>query len=271
MDSNELKNLANKLRYMAVEAIFCAGSGHPGGALSSADLITYLYFKEMRVDTQNPHDPDRDRFVFSKGHACPILYAALAEKGFFPKDELKKLRHIDSFLQGHPDLKHTPGIDMSTGSLGQGISAACGIAMAGKKQHKNYRVYTIVGDGEIQEGQFWEALNFAHKYELANLMIILDYNGLQIDGTNEEVMNIDHLKERFSSFGLNTLEIDGHNFAEIEQAFRQAKNCKDRATIVIAHTVKGKGVSFMENQVGWHGKAPTQDELNRAKAELEVA
>lgn len=266
----ELARIANQIRYLALESIFHAGSGHPGGSLSSADLISVLYFDEMKLESSDPHKRLRDRFVFSKGHACPAMYAALALRGFFELDQLKTLRKVDSFLQGHPDMKHTPGVDMSTGSLGQGVSAACGIALAAKLKHEDYRVYSIVGDGEIDEGQFWEAMMFAAHYKLDNLVVMLDLNGLQIDGTNDEVMSHHHLKERFEAFGLNTLEIDGHDIGQIREAFAKAREVKGQPTFIIAHTVKGKGVSFMENQVGWHGRAPSEADLEKAKKELNV-
>lgn len=270
MDSKELAVKAAKIRYEALEAITCAGTGHPGGSLSMADIITVLYFKVMNIDPKHPDDPDRDRMVLSKGHACPALYAALAERGFFDKNELKRLRHLDSFLQGHPDMKHTPGVDMSTGSLGQGISAACGIALAARLQKRSYRVYTVLGDGEIDEGQVWEALMFAKHYNLSNLTIILDHNGLQIDGTNDEVMSVKNPVARFASFGFNVIEIDGNDIDSVIAALSLAQKCADKPTVIVANTVKGKGVSFMENQVGWHGKAPSLDELAKAKEELEV-
>lgn len=270
MDTAELKTIANKLRYSALNAIKCGKSGHPGGSLSIADIITVLYFDELNIDPSNPSDANRDRFVLSKGHACPILYAALAEKGFFAKEELKQLRHINSFLQGHPDMKHTPGIDMSTGSLGQGISAACGIALAGKLKNMSYRVYTILGDGEINEGEVWEALMFSAHYHLSNLVVFLDLNGLQIDGPNNEVMSCNDPAKRFESFGLNVITIDGNDIDSIKSALLLARKCTDRPTAIVANTVKGKGVSFMENQVGWHGKAPSDEELAKAKIELGI-
>lgn len=270
MNSKELALLANKIRYQALEAIASGGSGHPGGSLSIADIITVLYFDEMHIDPKSPSDPDRDRFVLSKGHACPAMYAALADKGFFEQTELKRLRHIDSFLQGHPDMKHTSGVDMSTGSLGQGISAACGIAKAGKLQGRNYRVYTLLGDGEINEGQVWEALMFASHYKLNNLVVILDHNGLQIDGSNDEVMSCKHPEKRFEDFGFNVINIDGDDIDSIRAAFALARKCQDKPTAIVAKTIKGKGVSFMENQVGWHGKAPSSEELALAAKELGV-
>lgn len=270
MNSKELATVAAKIRYEALDAITCAGTGHPGGSLSMADIITVLYFEVMNVDPKHPDDPDRDRFVLSKGHACPALYAALAERFFFDKKELKRLRHLDSFLQGHPDMKHTPGVDMSTGSLGQGISAACGIALAARLQKRSYRVYTVLGDGEIDEGQVWEALMFAKHYKLSNLTVILDHNGLQIDGSNDEVMSVANPVDRFESFGFNVIEIDGNDIDSLLASFSLARKCTDKPTLIVANTVKGKGVSFMENQVGWHGKAPSTDELAKAKEELGV-
>ncbi len=270
MNSKDLAALADKIRYQSLEAIAAGGSGHPGGSLSIADIITVLYFHEMNINPQDPHDPNRDRFVLSKGHACPALYAALADKGYFDVNELKKLRHVDSFLQGHPDMKHTPGVDMSTGSLGQGISAACGIAKAGKMQGRDFRVYTLLGDGEIDEGQVWEALMFAAHYKLDNLTVILDYNGLQIDGTNDEVMSCKEPQRRFEDFGFNVINIDGNDIDSIINAFALARKCKGKPTAIVAKTVKGKGVSFMENQVGWHGKAPSAQELAQAAKELGV-
>lgn len=270
MNSKELATVAAKIRYEALDAITCAGTGHPGGSLSMADIIATLYFEVMNIDPKHPDDPNRDRFVLSKGHACPALYAALAERGFFDKKELKRLRHLDSFLQGHPDMKHTPGVDMSTGSLGQGISAACGIALSARLQKRSYRVYTVLGDGEIDEGQVWEALMFAKHYKLTNLTVILDHNGLQIDGTNDEVMSVENPVARFESFGFNVIEIDGNDIDSLLAAFDLAKKCMYKPTLIVANTIKGKGVSFMENQVGWHGKAPSADELAKAKEELGV-
>lgn len=270
MNSKELATVAAKIRYEALDAITCAGTGHPGGSLSMADIIATLYFEVMNIDPKHPDDPNRDRFVLSKGHACPALYAALAERGFFDKKELKRLRHLGSFLQGHPDMKHTPGVDMSTGSLGQGISAACGIALSARLQKRSYRVYTVLGDGEIDEGQVWEALMFAKHYKLTNLTVILDHNGLQIDGTNDEVMSVENPVARFESFGFNVIEIDGNDIDSLLAAFDLAKKCTYKPTLIVANTIKGKGVSFMENQVGWHGKAPSADELAKAKEELGV-
>ncbi|MBQ7999909.1 MAG: transketolase [Ruminococcus sp.] len=264
----QLSILAAKARLGAVIGTFHAKSGHPGGSLSAADIMTYLYFKEMNVDPANPKDADRDRFVLSKGHCCPSLYAVLALKGFFDWDELYKLRHVGAMLQGHPDMKGTPGIDMSTGSLGQGVSAACGMALAGKYDNKDYRVYAILGDGECEEGQVWEAAMFAAHNKLDNLVVIVDQNGLQIDGPVAEVCGIEPLDKKFESFGFNVIKIDGHNFDEIESAFENAKATKDKPTAILAKTVKGKGVSFMEDQVDWHGKGPNKAEFETACAEL---
>ncbi|MGN0470877.1 MAG: transketolase [Acutalibacteraceae bacterium] len=264
----ELKKTACKVRQWTIEGVFNAKSGHPGGSLSAADLFTYLYFKEMNVDPKNPKDPSRDRFVLSKGHCCPGLYAALALKGFFPTDEIKSLRHIGAMLQGHPDMKHTPGIDMSSGSLGQGISTACGMAMAGKLDNASYRVYTMLGDGECEEGQVWEACMFASHHNLDNLCVIVDFNGLQIDGNVNEVAGLEPLDKKFEAFGFEVLKINGNDFEEIETALNKAKTIKGKPTAIIATTIKGKGVSYMENQVGWHGKAPNAEEYKVAMDEL---
>ena len=264
----ELKKTACNVRLWTVEGVFNAKSGHPGGSLSAADIMTYLYFKEMRVDPKDPKNPDRDRFVLSKGHCCPALYAALALKGFFPTDEIKVLRQIGAMLQGHPDMKHTPGIDMSSGSLGQGISAACGMALAGKISGRDYRVFAMLGDGECEEGQVWEAAMFASHNKLDNLTVFVDSNGLQIDGTVADVAGLSALDEKFRSFGFEVIIIDGHDFEQIEAAVNKAKQTKDKPTVIIANTVKGKGVSFMENQVGWHGKAPNAEQYQTAMDEL---
>ncbi|MCQ4021781.1 MULTISPECIES: transketolase [unclassified Ruminococcus] len=265
----ELKKLACKARMGAIIGTYNAKSGHPGGSLSAADIFTYLYFKEMNVDPENPKNPERDRFVLSKGHGCPSLYAALALKGYFPFEELEKLRHVGAMLQGHPDMKGTPGIDMSSGSLGQGVSAACGMAVAAKADGRNYRVYTVLGDGECEEGQVWEAAMFASHYKLDNLVVIVDNNGLQIDGKVEDVAGLCMLKEKFEAFGFGAIEIDGHCFEDIEKAMNAARECKGKPFAIIAKTVKGKGVSFMENQVGWHGVAPNEEQYKQAMAELE--
>ncbi len=264
----ELKKTACKVRLWTVEGVFNAKSGHPGGSLSAADIMTYLYFKEMNVDPKNPKDPKRDRFVLSKGHCCPALYAALALKGFFPTEEIKSLRHIGAMLQGHPDMKNTPGVDMSSGSLGQGISAACGMALSAKLSGDSYRVYAMLGDGECEEGQVWEAAMFASHYKLDNLFAIVDYNGLQIDGSIEDVAGLDKLNEKFKAFGFEVFETDGHDFEQIEDALGKAKTIKDKPVAIIAKTVKGKGVSYMENQVGWHGKAPNAEQYKTAMDEL---
>lgn len=273
MEISEIKQLqinATKARMGAIIGTYNAKSGHPGGSLSAADVLTYLYFKEMNVDPSNPKWADRDRFVLSKGHCCPALYATLALKGFFEWDELTKLRHVGAMLQGHPDMKGTPGIDMSTGSLGQGISAACGMALAAKLDNKSYRTYTVLGDGEVEEGQVWEAAMFAAHNKLDNLVVIVDQNGLQIDGTVAEVGGIEPLDKKFEAFGFNTLKVDGHSFEELDKAFAVAKETKGMPTAILMKTVKGKGVSFMENQVGWHGKATNDEEYKQAMAELEA-
>ena len=267
---NQLKQTAAKIRLGILEGVHAASSGHPGGSLSIAELITYLYFAEMKVDPKNPTWEDRDRFVLSKGHTAPALYAALAEKGFFSPDELKKLRHVDSFLQGHPDMKGTPGVDMSTGSLGLGFSSACGMALAAKIDGKDYRTYSIVGDGESEEGQIWEAAMFAAHYKLDNLCLIVDWNGLQIDGPVTEVMNPTPHDKKLEAFGFHVITIDGHDFEQIEAAFNEAKTVKGKPTAIIAVTVKGKGVSFMENQVGWHGSAPNDEQYETAVAEIKA-
>lgn len=265
----ELKNIAKTIRKDIIEEVYSANSGHPGGALSIADIITALYFNEMNIDTKNPKDENRDRLILSKGHASAALYAALAEKGYFPKEDLKTFRNINSYLQGHPDMKHIPGVDMSTGSLGQGLSAANGMAMMFKLDKNPARVYCICGDGEIEEGQIWEAAMSSSKYKLDNLCLIIDNNNLQIDGTIEEVMSSYPIDDKFKSFGFNVITINGHDFSQILQAFEEAKNCKDKPTAIIAKTIKGKGITFMENQVGWHGKAPSQQEYEQAIKELE--
>ncbi len=264
----ELKKAACNVRLWTIEGVYNAKSGHPGGSLSAADIITYLYFKEMNVDPKNPKDPGRDRFVLSKGHCCPALYAALALKGFFPTEEIKSLRHIGAMLQGHPDMKHTPGVDMSSGSLGQGVSAACGMALAGKYDSADYRVYALLGDGECEEGQVWEAAMFASHNKLDNLCIIVDLNGLQIDGHVNDVAGLEPLDTKFEAFGFEVIKIDGNDFEQIESALEKAKTVKGKPTAIIAATIKGKGVSYMENQVGWHGKAPNTEEYEQAMAEL---
>ncbi|QEK11456.1 transketolase [Crassaminicella thermophila] len=268
VDYEKLKNIATEIRKGIIKSINAAGSGHPGGSLSAADILTVLYFYKMKVDPKNPKMEDRDRFVLSKGHAAPVLYATLAEKGFFSKEELLKLRHMGSMLQGHPDMKKVPGIEISTGSLGQGFSCSIGMALAAKLDKKDNRIYALLGDGEVQEGLVWEAAMAAGHYKLDNLTAILDYNGMQIDGKNDEVMTINPIKEKWESFGWYVIEIDGHNFEEIIKAFDKAETIKDKPTMIIAKTIKGKGVSFMENQVGWHGTAPKDEEAEKALKEL---
>ncbi len=268
---NFLKSTAAKIRLGALKGVHAAASGHPGGSLSIADIMAYLYFEEMKVDPKNPKWEDRDRFVLSKGHTAPALYATLALKGFFDESELSKLRQVDSFLQGHPDMKGTSGVDMSTGSLGLGISTACGMALAAKIDGKDHRVYTIVGDGESEEGQVWEAAMFAAHYKLDNLCVIIDWNGLQIDGPVAEVMNPTPHDKKLEAFGFHVISIDGHDFGQIEAAFNEAKNVNGKPTAIIATTVKGKGVSFMENQVGWHGSAPNDEQYEKAVAEIKAA
>ena len=267
----ELQKIACRIRMGVIEGTFCAKSGHPGGSLSIAEDLAYLYWKEMRVDPKNPGWEDRDRLVLSKGHCAPALYAALALKGYFPWDELKSLRHTGALLQGHPDMKHIPGVDMSTGSLGQGISAACGMALAAKIDGKDSRVYTILGDGEIEEGQVWEAAMFAAHYKLDNLCAIVDNNNLQIDGTVEEVMSPYPITDKFAAFGWNVIPIDAHDFDQIEAAMNAAKAVKGKPTVLVQKSVKGKGVSFMENQVSWHGAAPNAEQYETAMAELNAA
>ena len=265
---SKLKKTAAKIRLGIIESVHAAKSGHPGGSLSIADIITYLYFEEMNVDPKNPKWEDRDRFVLSKGHTAPALYAALAEKGFFPVESLTTLRKIDSFLQGHPDMKGTPGVDMSSGSLGLGFSSACGMALAAKLQNKDFRVYSIVGDGESEEGQIWEAAMFAAHYKLDNLCVVFDYNGLQIDGPVAEVMNPAPHDEKLKAFGFHVISIDGHDFEQIAAAFEEAKTIEGKPCAIVATTVKGKGVSFMENQVSWHGAAPNDEQYEIAVAEI---
>ena len=271
MENNELKKLqkiAAEIRLGVLDGVHAAASGHPGGSLSIAEIIAYLYFKEMNIRSEDPRWADRDRFVLSKGHTAPALYAALALKGFFPRAELSKLRQVESFLQGHPDMKIIPGVDMSTGSLGLGISAACGMALAAKVDNKDYRVYTIVGDGESEEGQVWEACMFASHYKLDNLCVIIDWNGLQIDGAVTEVMNPTPHDKKLEAFGFHVISIDGHDFEQIKAAFAEAKAVKGKPTAIVAKTVKGKGVSFMENKVNWHGAAPNDEQCEAALAEL---
>ena len=269
MNKLELQKVANEVRKGIITGVHAAKAGHPGGSLSAADLFTYLYFEEMNVDPKNPQDPDRDRFVLSKGHTAPGLYAALANKGYFPVEDLLTLRHIGSHLQGHPCMQHPPGLDMSSGSLGQGISAAVGMALSAKLREKSYRVYTLLGDGEIQEGQVWEAAMFAGARHLDNLVVIVDNNGLQIDGPIDEVNSPYPIGAKFEAFNFNVVEIDGHDFDQIADAFKQAKECKGKPTAIIMKTIKGKGVSFMENQVSWHGSAPNDEQCKQAQEEIE--
>lgn len=271
IDGVELQNLQEKaknIRKSIVEMVYSAASGHPGGSLSITDVFTALYFKELNIDVNNPKDENRDRVVLSKGHCSPALYSTLAEKGLFDKKDLNTFRKIDSYLQGHPDMKKIPGVDMTSGSLGQGLSVANGMALAGKLDNKDYRVYCICGDGEIQEGQIWEAAMSSSHYKLDNICVVVDNNNLQIDGSVEDVMNPHPIDKKFESFGFNVLVIDGHNFEEILDAFEKAKQTKGKPTAIIAKTTKGKGVSFMENQAGWHGKAPKEEEYKIAMEEL---
>lgn len=263
----DLQKIACKARMGVIEGTYNAKSGHPGGSLSISDTLTYLYFNKMNVDASNPEDPDRDRFVLSKGHTAPALYAVLAQKGYFAEEELKSLRHIGALLQGHPCI-HIPGVDMSSGSLGQGISAACGMALAGKLDGKSYKVYTILGDGEIEEGQVWEAAMFAAHKKLTNLVAIVDNNGLQIDGPISEVCSPEPITDKFAAFGWHVITMDAHDFDSIDRAFEAAEKVTDKPVAIIQKSVKGKGVSFMENQVGWHGTAPNKEQYDLAMAEL---
>ena len=265
----ELEKLAKKIRLGIIDEVYYGKSGHPGGSLSIADIMTVLYFDEMNIDNENPNWEDRDRLVLSKGHCSPALYAALAYRGYFPVEDLKTFRNINSYLQGHPDKKNIPGVDMSTGSLGQGLSAANGMAISAKLNNKNYRVYCILGDGEIEEGQVWEAAMSSSKYKLDNLCVIVDNNNLQIDGTIDEVMSSKPIDDKFRSFGFEIIKIDGHNIEEIKSAFEVAKNVKEKPVCIIAKTVKGKGVKYMENKVDWHGKAPNEDEYKQAIIDIE--
>jgi len=271
MNNLELAKIANEVRKGIVKSTHSAKSGHPGGSLSAADIFTYLYFEEMNVDPKNPKWEDRDRFVLSKGHVAPGLYSTLAEKGFFPKEDLITLRHVGSYLQGHPDMKGIPGVDMSSGSLGQGVSVALGMATAAKLDNKDYRVYALTGDGEIQEGQIWEAAMWAGHRKLDNLVVIVDNNNLQIDGSVDQVCSPYPIDKKFEAFNFHTIVIDGNDFDQIRAAFKEARETKGCPTAIIAKTVKGKGVSFMENQVGWHGKAANDEELAKALEELEKA
>ena len=268
MNKLELQKVANEVRKGIITSVHAAKAGHPGGSLSAADIFTYLYFEEMNVDPKDPKKADRDRFVLSKGHTAPGLYSALALKGYFPVEDLETLRHLGSYLQGHPDMKHIPGVDMSSGSLGQGISAAVGMAIAGKMDNADYRVYTLLGDGEIQEGQVWEASMMAGFRKLDNLVVIVDNNNLQIDGAIDEVCSPYPIDKKFEAFNFHVINIDGNDFDQIDAAFKEAKATKGMPTAIIAHTVKGKGVSFMENQVGWHGTAPNDEQYAVAMEEL---
>ena len=268
MENLELQKVANEVRKDIVTALHAAKAGHPGGSLSAADLFTYLYFEEMNIDPKDPKKADRDRFVLSKGHTAPGLYSVLAERGYFPKEDLAHLRQIDSHLQGHPDCNKTPGVDMNTGSLGQGISLATGLALAAKHAKADYKVYAVVGDGECQEGIVWEAAMAAAHYKLDNLCVLLDYNGLQIDGTNDQVMGLGNIVEKFKAFGFECFEVDGHNIEEIDKAIEAPVSGKPK--FICCHTIKGKGVSFMENQVGWHGRPLKPEEFETAMKELEA-
>ncbi|MCQ2503090.1 MAG: transketolase [Saccharofermentans sp.] len=269
MNNKELQITACNVRKGIVEAVHSAKSGHPGGSLSAADMYTYLYFEEMNIDPKNPKDPSRDRFVLSKGHTAPGLYSALANRGYFPVEDLKTLRHLGSHLQGHPCMNETPGVDMSSGSLGQGVSVAVGMALAAKLSGDSYRVYTLTGDGEIQEGQIWEAFMFAGAKGIDNLTVVIDNNGLQIDGKVEDVCSVYPIDKKLEAFNFNVVCIDGHDFDQIRDAFAQAKACKGKPTAIIMKTTKGKGVSYMENQAGWHGKAPSDEEYEQAIKELD--
>ena len=270
MNKLELQKVANEVRKGIVTSVHAAKAGHPGGSLSAADIFTYLYFEEMNVDPKDPEKADRDRFVLSKGHTAPGLYSALALKGYFPVEDLETLRHLGSYLQGHPDMKHIPGVDMSSGSLGQGISAAVGMAIAGKMDNADYRVYTLLGDGEIQEGQVWEASMMAGFRKLDNLVVIVDNNNLQIDGAIDEVCSPYPIDKKFEAFNFHVINIDGNDFDQIDAAFKEARATKGMPTAIIAHTVKGKGVSFMENSVSWHGVAPNEEEHAKAMQELQA-
>ncbi len=271
MDNTELKKQAVEVRKGIVTAVHSAQAGHPGGSLSAADIFTYLYFEEMHIDPQNPKDPDRDRFVLSKGHTAPGLYSVLAHRGYFPVEDLPTLRHTGSYLQGHPDMKHIPGVDMSSGSLGQGLSCGVGMALAGKLQNRDYRVYVLCGDGEIQEGQIWEAAMFAGHRKLDNLCVIVDNNNLQIDGPIDTVCSPYPIDKKFESFNFHVIHMDGNDFDDIRRVLAEAKATKGMPTAIVAHTVKGKGISYMENQAGWHGKAPNDAEYAIAMEEMEKA
>ena len=266
----ELKKIATQIRLGALEAVYSASSGHPGGSLSIADVMAYLYFEEMNIDPKKPDWEDRDRCVQSKGHTSPAVYSTLSLRGYFPREDLKTFRQATSYLQGHPDMKHIPGVDMSTGSLGQGVSAACGMALAARLQGKSYRTYAIIGDGECEEGQVWESAMFAAHYHLNDLTYFVDFNGLQIDGPITEVVDPTPIDRKFEAFGWNVITIDGHDFSQIDDAVKAAKACTDRPTMILCKTVKGKGVSFMENNVKWHGSAPNAEQYAQACAELEA-
>ena len=272
MNKLELQKTANEVRKGIVTAVYSAKAGHPGGSLSAADLFTYLYFEEMNIDPKDPHKPDRDRFVLSKGHTAPGLYSALAHRGYFPVEDLKTFRHVGSYLQGHPDMKHIPGVDMSSGSLGQGISAAVGMALSAKMNGDSYRVYTLLGDGEIQEGQVWEAAMFAGYRKLDNLVVIVDNNGLQIDGNIEDVCSPYPIDKKFEAFNFHVINVeDGNDMDQLKAAFDEARTVKEMPVAIVMKTVKGKGVSFMEDQAGWHGKAPNDEQYAQAMEELEKA
>lgn len=265
---NELTEIAREIRVGIIDAVHSAKSGHPGGSLSIADVLTYLYFEEMNIDPKNPKKPDRDRLVLSKGHCAPGLYSALAHRGYFPVEDLKTFRHTDSYLQGHPDMKHTPGVEMTSGSLGQGASTSCGMALANKIDKTSVRIYTILGDGETEEGQVWEAAMFAAHYHLSNLCWLIDFNGLQIDGPIAEVMNPTPYDTKFAAFGWNVIECSAHDFDSIEAAYKAARDCTDKPSVIISHSIKGKGVSFMENNVAWHGAAPNDEQYEIAMHDL---
>ena len=271
MDQKGLEKTAANIRTGVIKAIHAAGSGHPGGSLSAADIVTALYFEVMNIDPEDPQMTDRDKFILSKGHAGPVQYAALAERGYFPKEDILSLRKLGSRFQGHPDMNKVPGIEMSTGSLGQGFSASCGMALAAKMDGSPSRVYTLLGDGEIQEGMIWEAAMSASHYGLDNQTAIVDWTGLQIDGKNDDVMKITPVADKFKAFGWNVIEIDGHDMQQILDAFAKARECKGKPTVIVAKTIKGKGVSFMEDQAGWHGKASNDEQTQQALEELEAA
>ena len=270
LSNQQLAIKANEARILGLTMVHDAASGHPGGSMSCLDLVTALYFNVMHVDTQNPQDPDRDRFVMSKGHCSPALYPVLALRGFFPVDELHMFRRIDGHMSGHVEMHHVRGVDMSTGSLGQGVSAAVGMALGGKLNHKDYRVYAVMGDGELDEGRGWEAFMSAAKYKLDNLCVIVDVNGLQIDGATKDVMPLEPLDQKFAAFGFHVITINGHDFDQILSAYQQAAATKGQPTVILAKTVKGKGISFMENDAGWHGKAPNDEQLAQAVSELKA-